>query len=123
MSAHEEKRAEPVVSAPSVSDSGEVWNKILDLAKNVMAPGIIPLLRSVQANMSDNTLYLGVENPLITDMLKERQYMEPLRECANKVLGFNVIIKTQKPQEKKEDNSKLDELCDSLKGLPNITII
>lgn len=109
--------------AAAADDSGEAWGRILDAAKNVMAPGIIPLLRSVQAKLVDNTLYLGVENPLITNMLKERQYMEPLRECAAQVLGFNVLIKTQKPQEEKEDNSKLEELCDSLKGLPNITII
>ncbi len=117
------EKAESSALAVPASDSGEVWGKILDAAKSVMAPGIIPLLRSVQAKLSDNTLYLGVENPLVTDMLKERQYMEPLRECAKQVLGFNVMIKTQKPQEEKEDNSKLDELCDSLKGLPNITII
>ena len=118
-----EEKAEPSAPAAPASDSGEVWGKILDAAKNVMAPGIIPLLRSVQAQFKDNTLYLGVENPLVTDMLKERQYMEPLRECAKQVLGFNVMIKTQKPQEEKPDNSKLEELCDSLKGLPNITII
>ena len=117
------EKAEPSAPAAPASDSGEVWGKILDAAKNVMAPGIIPLLRSVQAQFKDNTLYLGVENPLVTDMLKERQYMEPLRECAKQVLGFNVLIKTQKPQEEKPDNSKLEELCDSLKGLPNITII
>ena len=118
-----EEKAEPSAPAAPESDSGEVWGKILDAAKNVMAPGIIPLLRSVQAQFKDNTLYLGVENPLVTDMLKERQYMEPLRECAKQVLGFNVLIKTQRPQEEKPDNSKLEELCDSLKGLPNITII
>ena len=117
------EKAEPTDPAAPESDSGEVWGKILDAAKNVMAPGIIPLLRSVQAQFKDNTLYLGVENPLVTDMLKERQYMEPLRECAKQVLGFNVLIKTQRPQEEKPDNSKLEELCDSLKGLPNITII
>lgn len=118
-----EEKAEPSAPSAPASDSGEVWGKILDAAKSVMAPGIIPLLRSVQAQLRDNTLYLGVENPLVTDMLKERQYMEPLRECAKQVLGYNVMIKTQKPQEEKEDNSKLDELCDSLKGFPNITII
>jgi len=114
---------EPVPAPQPDGDSSEFWDKILEVAKTKLAPGIIPLLRSITAELRENSLYLTVENPLISDMLKERQYIEPLRECAAQVLGFNAIIRTQKPQEKKLENKAFEELCNNIKDLPNVTII
>ncbi len=116
-----EKPAPAAPSAPA-QDSDKAWTDIMAQARNVMAPGIIPLLAGLKARINDNVLILEVDDPFTENMLKERQYVEPLRECAAKVLGFNVMIRAEKPRQE-EPECRMDELCEALKDLPNVTII
>ena len=118
-----EKKETTAPAKAAIEHSDELWGKILEEAKKLMAPGIIPLLKDVRAELRENILYLAIENPLVTNMIKERQYAEPLRESVNKVLGFAAVIRLQKPKPPVEDNSALEALCESVKGLPNVTIV
>lgn len=111
----------PKANVAPVSNAGDLWQKILSLAKPKLSPGVTPLFSAVSAELSDNVLTLSSENPFVLQMLKKSENINILREAAAEISPGIIItaggIKVEAPE-----TSGMDELLEGLGDFEGITI-
>ena len=110
--------------APAV-DTGEKtfnWESILEAAKAELSPGLVPLLRTFEARVSNSQILLYSNNPLAKNILNHREQVAILERASEKVCGakMRILIADEKSAPAEDEFSKL---CEKLSGKENITIV